>query len=331
MTRRAIAVTAIGESLVDIVVPADGGERVEHPGGSPMNVALGLARLNRTVDLVTHVGSDARGSAIIRHLEKAGVTLAAGSIRDEPSSTATAHVRADGSADYVFDLRWSLPTGLASSDRSLAGSDIVHVGSIGAFLEPGGSTVVSLLEQLVASDDPPLISFDPNVRPSIVPDHGAALRRFERIAAVATVVKLSDEDAEWLYPGLDLESVADHILQLGAGLVATTLGGDGALMSTRTVRLAVPGLPVDVADTIGAGDSFMSALIDCIARSLEEGASAESLRDGHAFDEDLLASTGEFAALCAAVTVSRPGADPPRRSELDDARRTLVPRGTDVT
>ncbi|SMQ68365.1 carbohydrate kinase [Agreia sp. VKM Ac-1783] len=316
MSHPLTAVTAIGESLVDVIVGSDGVPSTEHPGGSPMNIALGLARLDRPVALVTHIGNDARGMSIATHLRDAGVTLAVGSIRDEPSSTATAYLAADGSARYVFDLRWSLPLGLCVDDPVLAGSELLHVGSIGAFLEPGGSTVVSLLKQLADSDRPPLICFDPNMRPSIVTDHDAALARFEQIAALAAVVKLSDEDAEWLYPELGLEAAIEHILRLGVGLVTLTLGSAGALLATRSLRVTVPGVAVVVADTIGAGDSFMSALIDFVARLLDEGVPSDALRNGLAFDAQLLTSIGEYAVRCAAITVSRPGANPPNRAEV---------------
>ena len=316
------AVTAIGESLVDVIVGSDGAPCAEHPGGPPMNIALGLARLNRPVALVTRIGDDARGASIAEHVSEAGVTLAVGSVRDEPTSTATAFLGADGSAEYVFDLRWSLPIGLSVVDPILAGSGIVHVGSIGAFLEPGGSTVVSLLRQLVESEHPPLICFDPNMRPSIVTDHEAALARFEEVAALAAVVKLSDEDAEWLYPELGLEAAVERILRFGVGLATVTLGSAGALLATRSLRITVTGVAVEVADTIGAGDSFMSALIDSIAGLRDEGVSAEALRTGRAFDAALLTDIGDYAVRCAAITVSRPGANPPTRAEIGLPDRT---------
>lgn len=286
-----------------------------------MNIAFGLARLDRPVTLVTHIGRDARAANIAQHLDDAGVTLAPGSAREERTSTATAHLNADGSADYVFDLRWSLPPNFTVDDLALTESQLVHVGSIGAFLEPGGSAVLSLVTQLAESEKPPLVSFDPNIRPSIVTDHDAALARFERIAALSAVVKLSDEDAEWLYPGLGLDESIDRILTLGPGLVAVTRGGDGALLATSALRRAVPGVTVRVADTIGAGDSFMSALLDSLAELLDEGVEPDALRSGLAFDAQLLGTIGEFAVRCAAITVSRAGANPPTRAEMHQARR----------
>lgn len=316
-------IVAIGEALVDVVEPsadalAAGAEAVEHPGGSPMNIAFGLARLGRGVTLVTEIGTDARGDAIAEHLRSAGVELASGSVRDEPTSSATAHIGADGSADYTFDLRWSLPAGLAATDPALAGAGIVHIGSIAAFLAPGADEVASIVAGLAGSEHPPLITFDPNVRPSIVPDREAVVARFEVLAALAAVVKLSDEDAGWLYPRDDLEGAVDRILALGPALVAVTRGGDGALLAAREHRREVPGVRVEVADTIGAGDSFMSALIDQLAGLLDEGVTPESLRDGHAFDSARLGLIGDFAVRCAAITVSRAGANPPTRADIAD-------------
>jgi len=310
-------ILTIGESLVDVVdVPADDGSPilVEHPGGSPMNIAVGAARLGLPVTLLTAIGPDDRGASIVQHLEVAGVDIAPASFRDEPTSSATAHLQSDGSARYDFDIRWSLPAGL-----ELAPADIVHVGSIAAFIEPGGSSVAELLRAL--TDDGraalPLITFDPNMRPSIVTDHEDASARFAEIASLAAVVKLSDEDAAWLYPGATLDEAIDRILGLGPALVAVTRGGDGAVLATAGERLAVPGEPVQVADTIGAGDSFMSALIFGVGQALDTDVAAEALRDGTAFTAERLARIGAFAVRCAAVTVSRPGANPPTLAEVD--------------
>ncbi|WP_245636010.1 carbohydrate kinase family protein [Herbiconiux solani] len=318
MSHSPTSVVAIGESLID-VVRQPGGAAVEHPGGSPMNIAFGLGRLGRRATLITRIGTDAHGQAIAAHLRSAGVALAPGSQHPEPTSTATARLAADGSADYSFDLRWSLPAGLSAASPLLAAAGIVHTGSIAAFLEPGGAAVSRLLDALAhpaAGFPVPLITLDPNIRPSIVPAHARVLARFEELAASAAVVKLSDEDAVWLYPGADPDDAADRILRLGPSLVAVTRGGDGALLATRSARLSIPGVPVTVADTIGAGDSFMSALIDGLAALLDAGLPVESLRTGTTLDPTTLARLGDFAVRAAAITVSRPGANPPTRADL---------------
>ncbi|MFB2598816.1 carbohydrate kinase [Herbiconiux sp. P17] len=305
-------VLAIGESLVDVVETVDG--TVEHPGGSPMNIAYGLARLGRPVRLLSAVGPDARGDAIVEHLRSAGVEIEPASFRDEATSSATARLRADGSAEYDFDVRWSLPAGL-----DLPPADIVHTGSLGAFVEPGGSAVVDVLRGRPDA----VVTFDPNIRPALVGSHEAASARFEQIARLSTVLKLSDEDAEWLYPGASVDEAIDRILELGAAsgdrgpaLVVVTRGGDGAVIASRTERVVVPGVSVAVVDTIGAGDSLMSALLFRIAGLLDAGTPASALRDGSAFDGALLDDLGAFAVRCAAVTVSRAGANPPLLAEV---------------
>jgi fructokinase len=240
-------------------------------------------------------------------------------MRPEATSTATARLAPDGSAGYSFDLRWSLPAGLSAAHPVLASAGVAHAGSIGAFLEPGATAVCRLLRDLAAPDASgraPLITLDPNIRPSIVPGRAAALERFGELAGSAAVVKLSDEDAEWLYPGADADEAADRILRLGPGLVAVTRGGEGALLATVTARRSVPGIVVTVADTIGAGDSFMSALIDRLAALLDGRVPVGLLRDGSALDPAVLAEIGDFAVRAAAITVSRPGADLPTIAQL---------------
>jgi fructokinase len=318
---------AVGEALVDVVRTSGDAPDVEHPGGSPLNIAFGAARLGLESELLTAIGTDARGRAIEAHLASAGVRLAPGSVRDEPTSSATARLRADGSAEYLFDIRWSLPPeaeqiveqmveSTAEQTAARAGALLVHTGSLGAFVEPGGAQVTRLLAGLAASANPPVVTVDPNMRPSIVGDHAAALARFGELAALATVLKLSDEDAAWLYPGTTVDGAVDRILRLGPALVAVTRGGEGALLATATERIEVPGHEVRVIDTIGAGDSFMSALLVQLAGMLDAGTTVGALRDGSAFDRPALERLGGFATRCAAITVSRAGAHPPTRADL---------------
>jgi len=308
-------VLAIGESLVDVVdAPDEDGSPilVEHPGGSPMNIAYGAARLGLPSILLTAIGPDARGAAIADHLQAAGVVIAPASFRHEATSSATAHIQADGSARYDFDLRWSLPDHL-----ELPAADIVHVGSIAAFLEPGGSSVLAIVRELAASGNPPVITFDPNMRPSIVTDHASALERFEELATSTAVLKLSDEDAEWLYPDASVDAAIDRILALGPVLVAVTRGGDGAVLATASDRVRVPGVSVEVADTIGAGDSFMSALIYQLAQLLDtDAATRTDIVDGSVLTAPVIEAIGAFAVTCAGITVSRAGANPPTLDEL---------------
>jgi len=279
-----------GEALVDIVRTPDGRETA-HPGGSPLNVAVGLARLGLETTLFTTLGDDEHGRLIADHLAASGVeVLSAGG---GPTSVALADVDADGVAHYDFRIAWD-PEPIDPRTTT-----VVHGGSIGAALEPGASVV----EQAMARADG-VVSFDPNIRPALMPAHPEALARVERLVALAHVVKASDEDIAWLYPGRSIDDVLARWGELGAWFVVVTRGGDGAdalLRDGRRVHVDAP--RVAVADTIGAGDSFMAGLlVGVLERGLEDP--EETLR---------------FAAACAAITVSRPGADPPRRHEVDAA------------
>lgn len=278
----------IGEALVDVVRTSAGAETV-HPGGSPLNVAVGLARLGVPTTLHAALGDDAHGRLVAGHLAASGVTVTASTVGRAVTSVAHATLDASGAARYDFRLAWDPEV------VDVAGFGLVHTGSIGAALAPGADVVEEALRRADG-----LVSFDPNIRPALMPEHPAALARVERLVALADVVKASDEDAAWLYPGMPIADVLAHWAGLGAAFVVITRGGDGAeaLAPSGAVHVDVP--PTAVADTIGAGDSFMAALL------------AGVLERGFADPETTLA----FAARCAAITVSRPGADPPWRHEI---------------
>jgi fructokinase len=290
-------VLVVGEALVDIVQSENG--RAVHPGGSPLNVAYGLARLGVPTTLLTRFGRDPHGDLIGQHLAHGGVQLWPGSDEAARTSSALARIGADGAAEYEFDIDWDVqPIG------DPAGFRAVHAGSIAAFLEPGAAAVRSTL---AAASATALVTFDPNIRPALVGSRASALAAFEQTVRLAEVVKLSDEDAEWLYPGSGVDAVLQQLLDLGAGLAVCTLGANGARLRTRESAVRVPAMSVTVADTIGAGDSFMSCLIaELLDRSTPPGdLSAEELT-----------AVGTAAVLAAAITVSRPGAQPPTAAEL---------------
>lgn len=294
----------MGEALVDVIRRPD---EPDDPrvGGSPFNVAVGLSRLEIPVDLYTRIGVDPHGEMLARHLVANGVGLVEGSLTSERTSTAVARIGPDGAATYDFDVTWSLSR---VPRRSPA---LVHTGSIGAVVEPGASVVS---EALGALREDATVSYDPNVRPRFMAERGAACARVEELVALADVVKASDEDAAWLYPGVAVEDVARDWLQRGPAVVVMTRGGTGAHAATADAAVDLPAPSAAVVDTIGAGDSFMAGLLAALADAALLGRSRETqLR---ALDVDTLSRLVEFAAACAAVTVSRPGADPPCRAEL---------------
>jgi fructokinase len=288
-------VLVIGEALVDIVNTREGS--ISYPGGSPANVAYGLGRLGVAAGLLTAIGDDDHGTSVATHLHSAGVQLLPGSRSLKRTATATATLATDGSASYEFDILWDLaPVAPAMIPK------ILHTGSIATFLAPGAATVRSLLEQ---SHDSCLVTYDPNIRPALLGSHAEALQIFEDLIPLTDVIKLSDEDAHWLYPAFSLDDVASRLLKQGARLAVITRGAEGALLSTPGTHLNIPSAKTNVADTIGAGDSYMAALIfELLARGEK------------AFAPAALEIIGRTAALAAAITVSRPGANPPTSAEL---------------
>jgi fructokinase len=303
-THRALDVTVVGEALTDVVTTSQG--RVEHPGGSPANVAYGLGRLGVTTGLLTAIAPDTRGTAIENHLRSAGVTLLPGSKSLTRTPSATATLAPDGSARYAFDISWDLaPTAPAYFPK------ILHTGSIATFLSPGATAVKSLLEQAHRHC---MITYDPNIRPALLGSHAEAKATFEELVPLTDVVKLSDEDAQWLYPRKSLNETAAHILGLGTGLTVITRGAEGSQFTTPAANISIPAVKTTVADTIGAGDSYMSALILGFLTRGTEG-----------FAPAVLEQLGHTAAAAAAITVQRPGANPPTLEELNAAVEANAP------
>ncbi|MEV6205390.1 carbohydrate kinase [Streptomyces sp. NPDC051771] len=294
----------IGECVADIVRDP-GAADVVHPGGSPANVAYGLARLGRATTLLTQLADDPSGRLIAAHLTGAGVRLALGGA---PGRTPSAVVSLDGrgQATYAFDIAWTL--GAQEPPATPEPVRHVHLGSIAAVTDPGAATVLALTGRLRPTAT---VSYDPNVRPALMGEHGTAVARVERCVALADVVKASDEDLAWLHPGEPPETVAARWLGLGPSVVLVTRGGDGALAVTREHTVAAAAPPVSVVDTVGAGDSFMSAVLDALAG--RDRAALAALGPGD------LAGLLARAGAAAAVTVSRAGAQPPDRAELDTA------------
>lgn len=245
----------IGECVADIVREPGRADRV-HPGGSPANVAYGLARLGHGATLLTQLGADGNGRLIRDHLTAAGVDVRTdGSTAPTPSAVVT--LDGAGRAAYAFEITWSL--GAVSLERTPAH---VHTGSIAAVTEPGASAVLAAVQSLRAAAT---VSYDPNVRPELMGDHEAAVRRAELCVALSDVVKASDEDLEWLYPGEDPVKAAERWLATGPAVVLVTRGADGACAVLPGGPLTVEALPAEVVDTVGAGDAFMSGTLHALA------------------------------------------------------------------
>jgi fructokinase len=298
-------VLVVGESLVDVVATLSGAPH-EYAGGSAANVAVALSRLGRPVRLATSFADDRHGAMIVAHLQDAGVTLACDPGAVARTSTALATIGTAGAARYTFDIDWRLNP-VPEDPAPL----VAHTCSLGAVLSPGAEDVVALLGRL---RDRATVTYDVNARPAVTGTGPDVVARVERMVDVADLVKASDEDLEALYPDRTTTESAAALLALGPAAVVVTRGGEGAMWLDREGPVEVESRPVTVADTIGAGDTFGAALIDALWDRGRLGAEhRETLR---ALDRAEVVEVLEHAARAAAVTVSRPGADPPWRHEL---------------
>jgi fructokinase len=298
----------IGEALIDIV-EREGTVTREHVGGSPLNVAVGLARLGRGVDFLTHIGNDPRGRRIVDYVKHSGVQLVSGSMTAERTPTALATLDADGAAQYVFDIDWQL-----TGTPEVAPPLVAHTGSIAAVLEPGCRATAALLDAYHPSAT---ITFDPNVRPALIEDADFARGRIDRLIERCDVVKASDEDMRWIDPNHSPEQMARGWLGLGPSIVAVTMGENGAFAMCAAGTVRVPALRVNVVDTVGAGDAFMTGLIDALWSLGLLG--AERRPQLARIGVDALTAVVQTAALSSALTVARAGADLPDRAAIEQA------------
>ncbi len=301
-------IVVCGEALIDMISNGDGTQR-PMPGGGPFNTARALARLGVPTAFLGRLSDDVLGRQLASLLASDGASMAMATSGPEPTTIAVAEVDGDGLAEYQFLVDGTSAPNLtvAMLPASLPEEvDAIHVGTLGLALEPMASTLVELVKR---ESGRRLIMLDPNVRPGLVsnPDYRF---RMESVIPLSTIVKASVADLAWLYPDLDHEAAAERLLGSGVRLVIVTLGEQGAFAATATERARVAAPPVEVVDTIGAGDVFGAAVLtrlhetDRLSPDLELGA-------------DELGSLLTFACLAASLVCTRVGADPPRRSELD--------------
>jgi fructokinase len=272
-------------------------------------VAYGLARLDRPTALLTQLGADAEGELIRERLVAAGVAVLGDGQGGVRTPTALVTLDARGQASYEFDIRWTL-----RAAEPPAGVRHVHLGSIGAVAEPGAGTVRALAARLRPRAT---VSYDPNVRAALMGEPARAVVGVERCVALADLVKASEEDLAWLYPGLPPRAVARRWLGLGPAAVFVTLGARGSLAFTAGRELRAAAVRAEVADTVGAGDSFMAAALDALAGLKLLGAGARTALA--ALHDVALSGVLRHASTAAALTVSRPGANPPDTAELRTA------------
>lgn len=309
----------IGEALIDLV-DAGRSPYAAHAGGSPLNVAIGLSRLGQPTAFVGRFSRDPFGAVLRRHAARSNVDLSLAVSADQPSTVALVELD-EGAAQYTFstsgtaDFQWSD----AELARLPAGVEAVHFGSLASWLPPGDQAIARRINELHAAGTV-LVSYDPNVRPALQPDQARARHDVETALAGTHLVKASEDDLRWLYGGTavgetELAEIAARWLAAGPVLVVVTRGAAGAVAFVGGCDpLVRPVHPAAVIDTVGAGDAFMSGLLDGLAR--RELTAPVRLQAG-VRQRTLLAAILDEAARVAALTCARAGADPPWAAELE--------------
>ncbi|WP_067778469.1 carbohydrate kinase family protein [Actinomyces vulturis] len=292
-------VIVAGEAVVDIVHAADGSVN-SHPGGSPANVAVGLSRSAIDTTLLCCLADDNNGDILRNHLNSAGVNLH--EVAVPTTSTAKAFLDDKGAATYEFDIVWEI------GDFTLDNVSLFHTGSLATVIQPGNDQLLTALE---AKSPDTLITLDPNVRPNLGYTKEYVRTSIDKFYDHAHMVKMSDEDLAWLYPGATEDKVAQRLFDHGVNLFVITKGGEGCSMFTREWSTQFAAMPAEVVDTIGAGDSFMSGFLSAIVHS-----GGEDLVKSGDLAQDVCEGWAVTALKSAAYTVGQAGAQPPTREYL---------------
>jgi fructokinase len=299
-----MSIWVCGEVLIDLIPGADG-VRIPHVGGGPANTAKALARLGHDVQFIDGISTDEYGVAARKELLDDEVKLDLALTSDKPTCLAIVSLDANGGASYEFkidgtatfdfDLKW-LP------DPSRYKPQVLHIGTLVTVIQPGADVLYDWAMQ-VAEFAP--IVFDPNIRPSVMGDRDLYEAAVEKWAALSSVIKVSDDDMAWLYPGQKYEDIAKRWINDGAALVVVTRGSNGIIGFTADGAEEVDGAKITVADTVGAGDTVGAIIVEAM---IEKGILA--------LTGDVLKATLHRAAVAAGITCSRKGAQPPYKHEL---------------
>jgi fructokinase len=299
-----LSIWVCGEVLIDLI-PGSDGVRVAHVGGGPANTAKALARLGHDVQFIDGISTDEYGVAARKELLDDEVKLDLALTSDKPTCLAIVSLDAnggalyefkiDGTATFDFDLKW-LP------DPSRYKPQVLHIGTLVTVIQPGADVLYDWAMQ-VAEFAP--IVFDPNIRPSVMGDRDLYEAAVEKWVALSSVIKVSDDDMAWLYPGQKYEDVAQRWINDGAALVVVTRGSQGIIGITADGSVEVDGAKITVADTVGAGDTVGAIIVEAM---IEKGILA--------LTGDVLKAVLHRAAVAAGITCSRKGAQPPYKHEL---------------
>jgi len=293
-----------GEVLIDLIPGVDG-VRIGHVGGGPANTAKALARLGQDVQFIDGISTDVDGVAARKELLEDEVKLDLALTSDKPTCLAIVSLASNGSASYEFKI-----AGTATFDFSLVWlpdparykPNVLHIGTLATVIQPGADVLYDWA--LRVAEFAPIV-FDPNIRPAVLSDRDLYEAAVEKWAAISSVIKVSDDDLAWLYPGQNYADVAARWISDGAALVVVTRGAEGIIGFTSEGPVEVEGAKITVADTVGAGDTVGAIIVEAM---IEKGILA--------LTGDVLRATLQRAAVAAGITCSRKGAQPPFKHEL---------------
>ena len=302
-----------GEALMDVFASADTASGMNldaRVGGSPFNVAVGLARLAQPVAFFAALSRDFLGERLMRALREEGVDTEAMVRVDAPTTLGLVGMDAQGVPSYAFYGNGAADRqlGVDAIDRLPAQKSAIHLGSYATVVEPIASTLRTLVEREHART---LISYDPNIRLNVESDLARWRAMLQWMTPRTHLLKISEEDLSLLWPGMEMQQFAEGALQQGVKLVVVTRGSGGAKAWTAEAAVTAPAVAVKVVDTVGAGDTFQAALLTWLAEHAQLDIGALGVLPAPALQQAL-----QFAIGAAAITCSRRGADLPRRSEL---------------
>ncbi|WP_229068717.1 carbohydrate kinase [Actinoplanes sp. DH11] len=303
--------TVLGEAVIDLLPTDTHGGFKAHPGGSPLNVAIALARLGEPTTLLARFSRHAFGRMLHMHADRNGVTVTGPMEQPEPASLAVVSLDPDGVAEYDFYLEGTVDWRWRPAELTVpVGTTMLHTGSLTCLRQPGATEVTSFLTRL-RQDGELLLSFDPNIRPTAGGALAETRQQVTKLVSTAHVVKASAEDLHALYPGESVTSIGRHWATLGPTLVVVTRGAEGALAihGDQEVRRAAP--PIEVVDTVGAGDAFTAGLLSAL-RSSGHGTPAAL----HDLRHDQIEAVVDRAIQVASLTCTRAGADAPHLADL---------------
>ena len=297
-------VWVVGEVLIDLIPDAD--QHLAVVGGGPANTAKALAKLGVKTYFIDGISNDEYGQMAKAELLSANVLLDYAQYSNMPTCTAKVTLASSGSASYEFVIEDTATFDFSDHwlpDLQSLKPSLLHIGTLATVIEPG-AFVLFKWAQSVANVAP--IVFDPNIRPAVLSDRNEYVKKVEKWVAISSAVKVSDEDLNWLYPGKAIDEIVNEWLKVGVEIVVVTLGNKGITAYRENEQISADAVKVVVADTVGAGDTVGAVLVEAIVNNGLDKLNGEVLK-----------TMLNRAAKAAAITVSRTGANPPSKEEID--------------